>query len=67
MYVFVIAELQGVVISATLTAALGDICVALQKGVVSPRLHTSQRTTDSQPVCFPISPGEILETEGAGG
>lgn len=44
-----------------LSAALGGFCVALQKGVVSPRLHTLPSKTDSQPACLLISLCEIPE------
>jgi len=58
MYVFVIVELLGAMISATLSSAAG-FCVALQKGVASPRLYTSPSKMDSQPVCLLISLCEI--------
>lgn len=65
MYVFVIVELQGGAISATLSSAWGGFCVALQKGAVSPRLCTFWGKTDSQPAYVLISLCEI--PEGGGG
>lgn len=64
MYVFVIVELRGGAISATLSSARGGFCVALQKGAVSPRLHTFRGTTDSQPAYVLISLCEIPEGRG---
>lgn len=47
-----------------LSAALGDFCVALQKGVVSQRLYTLPSKADSQPDCLLISRCEIPERAG---
>lgn len=44
-----------------LSAVLGGFCVALQKGVVSPRLYTLRSKTDSQPARLLISLCEILK------
>lgn len=64
MYVFVIVELRGGAVSATLSSARGGFCVALQKGAVSPRLHTFWGKTDSQPAYVLIS---LCEIRGGGG
>lgn len=47
-----------------LSAVLGGFCVALQRGVVSPRLYTLRSKADSQPARLLISLCEILKKKG---